>query len=305
MTTRLSPHFVELVYNAALKSFWRKEALRKFLRQSGITESFLATWAEGESKRDLLDRLFAELQRRSKGDAVIQAMARSLAAQESFPDLENWEDAREKIRDATAAVNRLRGAVRKLDQEVEGRQDREEARKRLRERQQEAARSRADLEKLSERLNGLSQRLGTQGAGYEFQSWFYDLAGFFEISHRRPYVHQGRQIDGSITITDTTYLVELKFTKEQADATDVDSILKKIRDKADNTMGVMVSISGFSKVAVQEASGPRTPLLLMDFRHLYYMLGGTMTLREVIERVRRHASQTGEAYLAPEDFGGL
>lgn len=304
MTTRLSPHFVDLVYNAALKSFWRREALRKFLRQSRISESFLATWAEGESKRDFLDRLFVELQRRLKGDGVIREMGRNLAAQQTFPDLENWEDAREKIREATTAVNRLRDAVRKLDEEAVGRQEREEAQKRLHQRQVDAARSRADLEKLSKRLANLSGQLGTQGAGYEFQTWFYDLAGFFEVSHRRPYVHQGRQIDGSITIADTTYLVELKFTKDQADAPDVDSILKKIRDKADNTMGVLISISGFSQVAIREASGPRTPLLLMDFRHLYYMLGGAMTLKDVIDRLRRHASQTGEAYLAPDDFGG-
>jgi hypothetical protein len=60
----------------------------------------------------------------------------------------------------------------------------------------------------------------------------------------RPYTHEGRQIDGSLTHAGTTYLVELKFTAEQAGATDIDSFLKKVNDKADNTMGIMISISG-------------------------------------------------------------
>ena len=69
-------------------------------------------------------------------------------------------------------------------------------------------------------------------------------------------------------------------------------------------MGVMVSISGYSSVARQEASGERTPLLLLDHGHLYLVLGGIMGMADVIDRVRRHASQTGEAYLAASDFGG-
>ena len=71
-------------------------------------------------------------------------------------------------------------------------------------------------------------------------------------------MHKGRQIDGSLTVSGTTYLVELKFTAGPADANDIDSFYKKITSKADNTMGVMVSISGYSSVAKQEASGERT-----------------------------------------------
>ena len=68
--------------------------------------------------------------------------------------------------------------------------------------------------------------------------------------------------------------------------------------KADNTMGVLFSISGFSSVAVTEASGAKSLILLFDHAHLYMLLHGTLTLEELVCRVRRHASQTGEAYLA-------
>ena len=148
----------------------------------------------------------------------------------------------------------------------------------------------------------LGRELGSQEAGYKFQSWFYDLLDFSEISNRKPYVHDGRQIDGSVTVSGTTYFVELKFTTKQADASDIDTFHKKVTTKADNTMGIMISISGYSSVARQEASGERTPLLLLDHGHLYLVLGGVMGLADVIERVRRHASQTGEAYLPASEF---
>jgi hypothetical protein len=41
----------------------------------------------------------------------------------------------------------------------------------------------------------LGREIGTQGAGYKFQEWFYDLLDFSEIPNRKPYVHNGRQID--------------------------------------------------------------------------------------------------------------
>lgn len=304
MAKRLAPTFVALVYEATLKSYWRRKALWRFLRQVGIAESFLSTWASQESKRDFLDRLFARLPEQSRGQEIILAMANALAAQETFPDLKGWEDSQQKIQEAHSAVMALRRILASLDDQVQSETHNEAARERYRRMQQEATRSRETLEVLSSKLNALAMRLGSQEAGYEFQSWFYDLMDFFEVMNRRPYTTAGRQIDGSVTVSGTTYLVELKFTREQAAATDIDSVVKKINDKADNTMGIMLSMSGYSEVAISEASGRRTPLLLMDHRHLYLALGGGATFAEIIDRVRRHASQTGEAFLAPERFGG-
>jgi hypothetical protein len=77
----------------------------------------------------------------------------------------------------------------------------------------------------------------------------------------------------------------------------------KVLSRADNTMGIMVSMSGYSSVAIKEASRDKTPLLLLDYKHLYMLLTGSMRFTEMVSRVRRHSSQTTEAYLAIEDFG--
>jgi len=79
LAAKITPRLIELTYEAALKAYWRKNALRKFLRASHVADSFLATWAEDESKRELLDRLFHKLQQSDKGKAVIFQMARSLS----------------------------------------------------------------------------------------------------------------------------------------------------------------------------------------------------------------------------------
>ena len=304
MKSRLTPYYIDLVYDACLKSFWRKKTLHKFLRQCGVAESFLGSWAPAESKRDLLDRLFTKLPSTDPGRRALVRMAKYLIEQRSFPDLLNLEDSKKKVADACEAVSKLREYHEKQDDEIQSERDAKKARKELLQRQQEISRSQQSLLALSDGLNNLAQKLGTQQAGYDFQDWFYDLLDFFEIPNRRPYAHDGRQSDGSLTLSGTTYLVELKFTSDQAQTADIDSFFKKVISKADNTMGLMVSISGYSSVARREASGDKTPLLLLDHGHLYLALSGIMGLSDVIERVRRHASQTGEAYLSANEFTG-
>jgi hypothetical protein len=66
----------------------------------------------------------------------------------------------------------------------------------------------------------------------------------------------------------------------------------------------MISMSGFSSVAVQEASFSRSPLLLLEHSHLYMVLGGIIIFPDAVRRIRRHSSQEGKAYLPVNEFGG-
>jgi len=44
MADKLPPHFLDLVADALLHSFWCKRSLRSFLRRMNIKDAFLATW---------------------------------------------------------------------------------------------------------------------------------------------------------------------------------------------------------------------------------------------------------------------
>lgn len=57
-------------------------------------------------------------------------MAKDLSAQDTFPDLSGWEDSKQKIRDATAAVGALRRALNTLDDQVQSNVNHEAARAR-------------------------------------------------------------------------------------------------------------------------------------------------------------------------------
>ena len=304
LAAKITPRLIELTYEAVLKSYWRKNALRSFLRASHVADSFISSWAHDESKRELLDRLFPKLQASDKGKALIFQMARNLSEQTTFPDLRNWEDSDTKIQSAHKAVTELKHYLKQQDSEIKDEREKKKFKENARKERENNQRARADKTKLQTSLEALLPKIGTQKAGYEFESWFYDLLDFSEIQNRKPYKADGRQIDGSLTIEGTTYLVELKFTKDQSSAPDVDSLKAKVNKMADNTMGIMVSMSGYSGVAINDASGNKSTLIILDASHLYLFLSGVMNFKDIITRVRRHASQTGEAYLPTNKFSG-
>ncbi|EMW8743717.1 TPA: hypothetical protein ACYRTT_003673 [Escherichia coli] len=305
MNINATPVLITLVYEALLRSFWRKPALKKFLLSSHISESFISTWREDESKRNFLDRLFPKLQSSAKGKNVICHMAVNLSEQTSFPDLKGWEDSLQMIQSATDAIKDLKNYITKQNEEHQTEKEKQEFRARAEKERTEIKRSETDLMKLKNEFECLHNEIGTQNGGYAFEKWFFKLVDYCEIVCKKPYKTNGRQVDGAITIDGTTYLVELKFQKTQSDAIDIDSLKAKVNKMADNTMAVMISVSGYSSVAITESSGSRTPLLLLDYSHLYLFLSGGMRFDEIITRIRRHSSQTGESYLSVNSFGGF
>lgn len=303
MKTQITPHFLNLLFDALLKSFWRKNSLARFLREVGISEAFVST-LRTETKRDVIERLFIKLERHPSRSPIFLKMAHALAEQKAFPDLEGWEESTKMIVDAKRSVNNLAKYLEEQKREAASVEERKKVKELYRRNQVKAKVSSERLEVLDERLKTLFPGLGTQEGGYKFQEWFYNFLDFYEVPLRRPYVTNGRQIDGSVTLSGTTYLVELKFTKSQANSPDIDTFIRKVTTKADNTMGIFVSMSGFSSVAIAEASKDRTPILLLDSSHTYHALSGAMSFAEIVERVRRHASQTGSAYLSINEFSG-
>src|SRR5687768_7442283 len=134
---KVTPQLIALVQDATLKSFWRKNALRQFLRGCGVQEAFLATWHSDETKRDFLFRLFEALQKSKNGEAGIRKMSVFLAEQTAFPDLVGWEDSPAKVADAKTSVSALADFIRTQEAEVISERERQITRTRFEELKQQ------------------------------------------------------------------------------------------------------------------------------------------------------------------------
>jgi hypothetical protein len=300
----LAPHYVELLEDAILKIYWFKPTFRAFLSRCGVPARTLATFAADETKRTFLSRLLPSLEQTTEGIAVINTMTDSLLEQRTFPDLQKVENSKERIKEAKASQSALRIYIEDQRDKAAEKRDRIQSQKAAKAVQDAAKKRNHTLQSLQDRLNLLLPQLGTQAGGYAFETWIHDLIDFFEIPNHRPYrAPDNRQIDGSVTVDGTTYLLEIKFEASQSDVYLIDSFRAKLVGKADNTMGIAIAMSGFNPGCKAAASGDRTPFLLFDSQHIFMLLTGAVDLKFLIERTRRHSSQTGESFLAPSEFG--
>lgn len=293
----------ELTFDAILKVFNRKKTFIRFLRSMGVKDTVLASFDPNETKREFLERLFPKMQNTENGKKAILKMALEVSEFKEFPDLKGYEDSSLKEINAQESVSNLNKCISELRKNTSDEQERQRIKEIARQHAEEIKKERDSLSRFESRLNELTTRLGTQKAGYEFQDWLYDLVGFYEVQCRRPFNSNGRQLDGSVSVSNTEYLVELKFEKNQADAQDIDSLYSKLKDKADNTLAIFIAMSGYSSVAVSEANKGRTMVLLFDYSHIFLLLRGTLDFCELVDRAKRHAAQTGGAYLSATAFG--
>ena len=293
----IPPSLVSLVQEALLRAINRKTTFRTFLVTCGVSENAFSNWAPNETKRVLLDRIMPRLVKHDRGPEVVWRMAHTLGAMSDFPDLKGYEDSPKRVeeaRDAVSALAKFIAAQEKIAEDANRKKEAREVAQKLREAEIER---KGTLEKFDHKLKELVREQGTSPGGYAFQDWFYDLMAFLEVDHRRPYKAQDRQIDGSVTIEGTTYLVELKFTGGPSDGPDIDVFSRKVGRKADNTMGLFISMADFTSVAKKEASRERSTVLLMAAPHVFLVLNGSWGFEELVARIRRHASQSGDAYL--------
>ena len=157
-----------------------------------------------------------------------------------------------------------------------------------------------ELEALKTRFGEIAISSDHAKRGYELERFMRDLFSLFDLDPRASFKITGEQLDGAFFFEGLDYLFEAKWQDKPAAATDMDSLIGKIRRKLDNTLGLFLSISGFSDEATSAVSSGRRLILLMDGTDLIAVLENRIDLQEMIRRKRRHAAQTGGILLQSE-----
>jgi hypothetical protein len=305
MRPQLTPYYVELVQEACVRSFWRKKALSRILRYCGVPEALVETWRPNETKRDFLTRLFLELPSSERGRQILDGVAEFLARQRVFPDLEKSDDTAALVDAAQEAVLRLRLWREQQDEEAQTENERRLAEAVFQARQAEVARTQQGLREFAGCLHQLVRRAAEPGAGREFEKWFHDLLDFSRVANRRSGAALGREDAGTAVFAGSEFLVETRFSAAPTDTSAIGGLFGKVSEMSDGARALLVSVSGYTERARKAASSASTPLLLLDHSHLCLVLSGAQGMRDVLERLQRHAEKTGEAYLAAERFSGI
>ena len=113
----------------------------------------------------------------------------------------------------------------------------------------------------------------------------------------------GEQIDGAFNLDECHYLVECKWKTEPIGEQEVDGLLGKVNRSGAQTMGVFVSINGWSHHVVNlMKQNPDKKVFLMDGDDLSAVLSGKMTVSNLLRAKRRALDVRAEPFLRYNDY---
>src|SRR5205814_1390788 len=103
-----------------------------------------------------------------------------------------------------------------------------------------------------------------QAKGYGLEAILRGLFELFDLDPKASFKLAGEQIDGAFTFDSTDYLLEAKWQQVPVRASDLDAFVGKLSRKLDNTLGLFLSINGFSPDGVKTYASGRRLMILMD-----------------------------------------
>lgn len=293
-----SPAVIDALAECLRTVYWFKNDLKSFLLRVGVEPRTMSALPWGGYKRHairaLLDQLSAEP---ASGKPILDKLLDGIVEQgDDFPHLARLDDGKRRVADARAAVRHLKDLLGTVTVAERATQARLERRTEAERAAGQARARRADLAQLNERFVALCMSEDSQRRGYDLQDLLRDLFALHDLDPRGSFARPGEQADGSITLDGTVLLIEARWTGALTDPREVREFRTKVHDKLDNTLGLMISMSGFTDEAISSAAGGgRMVVVLMDGQDLASVFTGLTDLVEVIQRKLRHAAETGNA----------
>jgi len=277
--------------------YWYKSDLRGFLQVCLSNPTLVGSFDWNNYKwqiaSDVVDYLVARTDRHL-GD--LTKLCYELCNFTDFSHLQQADDAAQKI-------ERARGAVQRLKQLVEPHQELKKEQDDIRQRQEQAAEKlrqnvavRQKLAEIKTRYMALVVSTDAQARGFELERIMYDLFELFDLDPKASFRNLGEQIDGAFSLAGTEYLFEAKWHKDLVNKAELAAFSDKVNTKLENTLGVFLSINGFSSdgVAAHQAGG--ASIILMDGGDIMAVFEERIDFVSLLLRKKRHASQTGNIY---------
>lgn len=298
MDKTISPAAIQALKQALTLVYWFKSELRSFLSQCLSDPGVLSRLNWDDYKRNIVATLVDHLARNEEvyQRDLIRLMT-EVCEVTDFSHLKRLEDGDKKAREAKEAVEALRAQLR-------GYQD-------LKEEEEKAEKRRADAHARMMRVNAVQKQLEElkqeffqlvgsehpQQRGFMLEKVLKGLFDLFDLDPKASFRIVGEQIDGAFSFEGTDYLLEAKWQQEPVVAADLDGLAGKLSRKLENTLGLFLSVNGFSEDAVKTHSSGRRLTILMDGSDLMAVLEGRIDLVQLLLRKRRKASETGNIYL--------
>lgn len=134
-----------------------------------------------------------------------------------------------------------------------------------------------------------------QSRGQRFNGLIAETLQCYGIDARAD-VNATGNIDVIFNVEGYRFILEAKWESTPADTGHVSKLQKRVRQRLGGTIGVLLSMSGFSAQALRDVKdGERLEVLLLGKEHFEAMLSGFSPPDELLSRLLDRASYFGEA----------
>lgn len=284
--------------DALTNIFWTKKDLRQFIELTLENPLIVSTidWTENtkfESVSQIIDRM---AKRQDLYQKDLLKLIQETGNFNDFSHLKIWDDAETKIKKAKTAVEKLRNNTKGYFDTIEELKKTEQVRATNQAKIKESITYQQRLDELKSSFFEIAINDNHQNRGHQLEKFLNELFTFFDLDPKSSFKITGEQIDGSFTFDNTDYLLEAKWQKKQIDAQELYGFGGKIQGKLKNTLGLYVSLEGYSAESTKTENPSVKAIILMDGTDLMQILEGRIKLTDMLYIKRRHAAQTGEIF---------
>lgn len=294
----LSPAAVVALKEALCAVYWYKTDLRNFLQECLSNPSILAKLNWENYKRQIVSDLVDELNRNpDKYLGNLTRLCGEVCRVNSYKHLEQLDGGAQKAERARVAVAQLISLLSPHQQVQKEGEDIIERQKRAAEKLKANIAVRQRLDDIKTRYMALVMSKNLQGRGFDLEKIMYDLFELFDLDPKASFRNTGEQIDGAFYLEGTDYIFEAKWEQEAINAASLDIFASRVKRKLENTLGLFLSINGYSKDGIEAHSKGGAVIILMDGSDIMAVLDERIDFVSLLLRKKRHAAQTGNIYL--------
>ena len=295
---KISTQAIIALKDALTNIYWRKKDLRQFIELTIENSAIVATidWQEPlkqESVSILIDRMVA---RQDLFQNDLLRLIQEVGNFSDFSHLTYFDKDGSLTKRAKESVAKLRNQTKGYFDAIEELKKAEERRNSNLEKVKSTMHFSQKLEELKSKFFEIAINNNKQQRGFQLEKLLNELFILFELSAKSSFKITGEQIDGAFTFDGTDFLLEAKWQKELIPASELYAFGGKITGKLKNTLGLFISIDGFSKEGIETNNPITKQMILMDGEDLMLIFDGRIQLNEMILLKRQHASQTGEIF---------
>ncbi|NOL51510.1 hypothetical protein [Pelistega suis] len=302
MNKKLSPAAVVALKEALIHIYWYKKDLKSFLFKSLPENINISRIDWNLSKREISSSVIDYLFKLNYTETLLQ-LAQDICQFKDFSHLIYLENSEEKVRAAMSSVNHLKQFIIPHQEMQQAEELKKQRKKAVEEKRQTFKNYQDELLNLKQEFFALAASQDNQQRGFKLERLMKGLFTLNDLDPKASFKVVGQQIDGAFTLDGTEFLFEAKWVRSPINSADLAIFKEKIKSKLENTLGLFLSVDGFSEDGITASQSSDKVMILMDGSDLMAVLDERISFVTLINRKKQIASREGRIYVPFSQMG--